>query len=431
MTNKYEFNWQEYATSLLDGSPLAPDTLDRAKYASFITNFLVKNTSENGYVINLNAPWGTGKTYFLQRWILDINQKHPFVYIDAWKQDYSNDPMLSVVASITEQLGSFLPIENQIMSKFGAHAFRFLKAAAPAITKSLVKKFSGVDLDDLTKSKIDDSSKTGTFDGSVASDITKVLVSDHNEKLKSVTHLKEVMVQLVEAVIALDNDLSYPIFIFIDELDRCRPTYAIEMLEVIKHFFNVKNVIFVIATDTEQLQHSVKAVYGLGFDAERYLSRFFNRRFTLNQAKRVGFVQEKAAYLPEMKTEDFRGFPTIFNKKNVATIVSNTADAFNLSLRDTEQLLDKVQGVLSNNYKGMNLYALTILFVLYERHNSLFQSILSNNNEKFESELKTLDDSEKKFPFPFFISVIRYNRGHNPFYRRTIQIRRKPYNNDS
>lgn len=402
MIEKYEFDWKE-ATVSLDGRPLAPDALDRAKYASFITNFLVNGASKSGYVINLNAPWGTGKTYFVQRWMLDIYQKHPFVYIDAWKQDYSDDPMLSVVASITEQLGSLLPKENQIMNEFGAHASRFLKAAAPAITKGLVKKFSGIDLDVLSDSKNDGEPDPGVFDGSASSDITKALVSDHNEKLKSVAHLKVVISQLVEAVKSLNTEYSYPIFIFVDELDRCRPTYAIKMLEVIKHFFNVENVIFVIATDTEQLQHSVKAVYGLGFDAERYLSRFFNRRFTLNQAKRSVFVREKSDHLPAMKTEDFRGFPSIYRNLDVSMIVSSVADAFNLSLRDTEQLLDKVQGVLANNYKGMNLYALTILFVLYERHNSLFWSILSHYNENLDNELNILDDSILSFKFYFYL----------------------------
>lgn len=53
-----------------------------------------------------------------------------------------------------------------------------------------------------------------------------------------------------------------PAFIFIDELDRCRPSYAVEMLETIKHIFDISGVVFVVATDTEQLQHAVKVVYG-------------------------------------------------------------------------------------------------------------------------------------------------------------------------
>ncbi|QDE47832.1 hypothetical protein EIN43_17235 [Enterobacter hormaechei] len=65
-----------------------------------------------------------------------------------------------------------------------------------------------------------------------------------------------------------------PTFIFIDELDRCRPNYAIDMLETIKHLFDINNVVFVIATDKEQLSHSICSVYGSGFDATRYLDRF-------------------------------------------------------------------------------------------------------------------------------------------------------------
>ncbi|WP_419182173.1 P-loop NTPase fold protein [Pantoea ananatis] len=38
--------------------------------------------------------------------------------------------------------------------------------------------------------------------------------------------------------------LSYPLFVFVDELDRCRPTYAIEMLETIKHLFSIENVVY-------------------------------------------------------------------------------------------------------------------------------------------------------------------------------------------
>lgn len=75
---------------------------------------------------------------------------------------------------------------------------------------------------------------------------------------------------LVECIPSHNNK----VFILIDELDRCRPSYAIEMLETIKHFFELKNYVFVVATDTEQLSHSVKAVYGDFFDGKEYLSRF-------------------------------------------------------------------------------------------------------------------------------------------------------------
>ena len=65
--------------------------------------------------------------------------------------------------------------------------------------------------------------------------------------------------------------VQLPLFVFVDELDRCRPDYAIELLEGIKHLFGVPGVYFVVATNTVQLGESVKAVYGSGFDGVRYL----------------------------------------------------------------------------------------------------------------------------------------------------------------
>jgi predicted KAP-like P-loop ATPase len=62
----------------------------------------------------------------------------------------------------------------------------------------------------------------------------------------------------------------------VDELDRCRPTYAIQTLELVKHLFNVPGLIFIFALDIEQLSHSVQTVYGQNMDAQGYLCRFFD-----------------------------------------------------------------------------------------------------------------------------------------------------------
>nr|WP_279504657.1 P-loop NTPase fold protein [Aeromonas veronii] len=78
----------------------------------------------------------------------------------------------------------------------------------------------------------------------------------------------------------------------IDELDRCRPSYAVEMLETIKHIFDIPKVVFVLATDTEQLQHAIKVIYGDGFDAQNYLGRFFMRRFNLPLVSTKVFIEE-------------------------------------------------------------------------------------------------------------------------------------------
>ena len=61
--------------------------------------------------------------------------------------------------------------------------------------------------------------------------------------------------------------------VMIDELDRCRPSYAVEFLETAKHLFVVNQVVFVLAINRKQLAHAVRALYGNEFEAEAYLRR--------------------------------------------------------------------------------------------------------------------------------------------------------------
>lgn len=128
---------------------LPADTLKRGKYAKFLHNYLVDNSSQRGYVLNLNAQWGAGKTYFINRWIDSIKDAHPVVYIDAWKQDYSDDPMLTVVSSIIDALEEHLPAGNKKAIALKNKATRFFKAAAPLLMKGLIKKATGMNIDDV------------------------------------------------------------------------------------------------------------------------------------------------------------------------------------------------------------------------------------------------------------------------------------------
>ncbi len=81
-----------------------------------------------------------------------------------------------------------------------------------------------------------------------------------------------------------------PLMVMIDELDRCRPSYAVELLKVAKHLFSVDRIVFVLAVNCDQFAHSVKALYGNDFDAEGYLRRFFDVDFKLPGPERQAFI---------------------------------------------------------------------------------------------------------------------------------------------
>ncbi|EKB13653.1 P-loop NTPase fold protein [Aeromonas veronii] len=98
MAERTVFDWQAPITwdgpGAIDGvvEKLAGDRLERARYAEFLTNYLAAEGKQRNYVLNLNAEWGAGKTWFIKRWYMELKAHYPTVYIDAWQQDFPMIP---------------------------------------------------------------------------------------------------------------------------------------------------------------------------------------------------------------------------------------------------------------------------------------------------------------------------------------------------
>ncbi len=87
------------------------------------------------------------------------------------------------------------------------------------------------------------------------------LLKTHENRKDAIAGFRQSLQMLVEQIVE-DPNLHLPMFVMVDELDRCRPTYAIELLEGIKHLFGVPRVCFVVATNLDQLAESAKAICG-------------------------------------------------------------------------------------------------------------------------------------------------------------------------
>lgn len=267
------------------------DFMGRKPSSEFLTRYILAN--DHVKVLNVNSPWGAGKTFFLNRWKADLSKEHVCIMFNAWETDYSAEPLLALITCIEQQTKDNLDVTateaGQRTVNLGAD---ILRKAAPLIAKGLVKKFIGVELDELL----------GKDGGDNLADSTKDLVSSLiDDQSKTAKHVGEFKAAVVERLgsAAENNGLIAPAFIFIDELDRCRPTYAIELLERIKHFFELDDCRFVIASDSTQLAHSIRAVYGQGFSSERYLNRFFDAEFNLDNSDIFNMVHR---CLPEIPT---------------------------------------------------------------------------------------------------------------------------------
>ncbi len=229
--------------------------------------------------------------------------------------------------------------------------------------------------------------------GELASTMVKQLIDEHDGKKKAIDDLKVHVEKWVDNVVT-HKKLKYPAFIFIDELDRCRPSYAVEMLETIKHIFDIKGIVFVVATDTEQLQHAVKAIYGEGFDARLYLGRFFNSRFSLKAPDLKNFL-EVHTDISKLSGEYLTNagiqiLPPNDDAKVTLSNISVILDAFKVPPRTAIQIADRLVATISNMPKDskIDILIMTTLLCFNEEDNELFKKITSgklvhkNNKDK-------------------------------------------------
>ena len=260
------------------------DYLKREQVAKDFTNLL--RTVEQSFVVALNAPYGSGKTFFLKRWQCDLpKDEFVSVFFNAWDTDFCNQPFIAFMHAILSQLKhtetsnteAFQTRWKNVKSAGVKIALGLgkdlLKHTIPATGDAIAGMVSNPEIskgvsDGLTSAfnQGDQAISGNTFETGTQVD----LFDEYKKRRAELESFKQTLRALVQE---FDGK---KLVIFVDELERCRPTYAVELLECIKHLFDVDGIIFVLATDRSQLQHTISNLYGNGMDSEGYLRRFID-----------------------------------------------------------------------------------------------------------------------------------------------------------
>lgn len=239
------------------------DEFKREPIAEKIITLLMSDIDLSPMIID--GDWGTGKSEFCHKLINKFKDEHSndgqIIYIDAFKADHADNPLMTILAEIMELLPE---VDKPTFIKKVLPFLRYtIKTAAKAGVSHILKE-NADDIADGLEASIQDAANTA-IDATVTS-----LLKDHAEAEQNLKTLQSLLEELAK---------DKPIIIFIDELDRCRPDFSVHMLEVIKHTFNVKNVKFVLVTNTTQLKAAINHAYGSSINASRYLDKFI--KFTI------------------------------------------------------------------------------------------------------------------------------------------------------
>ena len=348
-----------------------------------------RENSENGLVILLNGSWGSGKSTFLddfEQAIIESDNYELFCRYNSYEFDFYETSYIPFFSEIEDRLklGSDF---NKIIKCLGRDAFNFSLCTLYMMINAITKTVN-MDLNDIKDNMVD--------------------IQDE-DYLKNFNDFKKCKEEIKRKI---KNICKKKIQIFIiDELDRCKPNFAMETLEIIKHFFDVDNCVFVIAVDKMQLQESAKTIYGQGMDSAKYFSKFFDYQHNLfsldfyetidiNEIKELDGIIKQSAKIFEILNVSTRDSKKIFNEfvikyKNFTDINNSWSleqsifMIFLLTLKYIDLLF--YNEILHGNYPQFSKKLINSLESKLNNYHSLLNTKIGSENETFDSVLRNLD----------------------------------------
>ncbi|MFQ2244863.1 KAP family P-loop NTPase fold protein [Aeromonas enteropelogenes] len=322
------------------------DVLQRKYFGEALSNMVTRTTDD--LVISIDGQWGEGKTTFVKMWqgLLKENGV-PSIYIDAFQNDYTDDAFISIASSINTYVEQYAP-ETEAKAHFSDKAkkvgIRLLSWSAKiGIKAATLGAIKGSDIEALSEIGSDIASDTSES----ISALIQERLSSHTKESELIQSFKE---SLSEIPNAIKENRSGRLVIIIDELDRCRPSFAVEILEKIKHFFSVKNVVFVLVMHKSQLEEAIKSVYGENIDAHTYLHKFINIETSLPKRLNSYHGHDISAYINRLL--QLHELELWGDEHHIHDSLKPIGQHFNLSLRQLEKVFTNLAIIYSTSEKN-------------------------------------------------------------------------------
>lgn len=299
---------------------LENDTLGRNGKLNKLIELL--NGIKGNKIISLDGKWGCGKTFFLKQLeyinkndvtlkgglsdtnIQGFKEKYCVYYYNAWENDMHNSPLLSLIYSL---INVFPEEKDQTASDKIEIPFDVIECL-----KTISYNF--INLDKVKSYK------------------------DLTDEIHTSEEKKNALNNIINQILPDDKRLIF----IVDELDRCKPDYAVNMIEVIKHFYLNERIIFLLGTNNLQLSHTISNYYGSNFDGCGYLNKIYNLVIELDEVSIRKYIETIT-----VRRESSRWCDSGFY---------GVCEYFNFSMREINRLLndfDLLDKYMTTSYGGI------------------------------------------------------------------------------
>ena len=366
------------------GEPYINDQLGRKTFGDALVNLLTFAKGE--FTLAIDGQWGDGKTTFAKMWREQLKDAgFHAIYFDAFANDHGQDPFTPISALL---LGAIRPetetTAKETKEKFATMGVKLLQigrrvalrtATAGAIDENDVKEI----LDALTSNETDEA--LSALDKRFA---------EYQIDESELSEFRSLLSELAQ----IDRP-EQPLVIILDELDRCRPTFALSLLEKVKHFFSVEGIVFVFVMNSKEMCACINHVYGTSFDARQYLHKFVDVECTL-PAKRDTHWREShyIVYTRHLLNAYELDKRPDYNENR--DFLVDLAEAFDLSLRDMQKVCRTV--ALYSDAHGQQhapLPGITcLLAVLKVCQRNTYNALANNEHVSLETILNILEGTD-------------------------------------
>ena len=253
-------------------SAFADDCFGRKEFADNLLKLIKNQKDYESRVIAIKADFGLGKTFFAKELeklmgehlnnLQDLPKIYPH-YINIWKDDYTNEPLLALLYALENIADKYQNLWNKKTIRCIKNKFWAIFESTPKFGKFIAK----------AKNNLKEIKENNKF--------------DNIESYKNIT-------DNIEKAFKRHNDKKF--VIIIDEIDRCIPEYAIRFLETLKHFFDIQGLYFILMFNEKHLQKSIKKQFCY-IDFTLWKDKFIDLEFDLsifhNQENFIEYLVKK------------------------------------------------------------------------------------------------------------------------------------------
>lgn len=318
---------------------------DRRRYGRLLRKLLFMD--DEPLTVSVEGPWGGGKTEFLNMFGTELREEGiKCVHIDAWKGSLVGDPLSAIVSSILGEV-----ISDKSSQGIEVKVEQVKKRAKRASVLLLRNLLSKVTLE------------------AVGDNVQKALLGEYDipdaiwDYHRSIEIVEDVRTSLETLIVEVGVG---EIVLIVDELDRCRPEYALLYVETIVHFLEISGLKCILAVDYQQLEGMLTTIYGKSCKPDEYLRKVIDYRLELPQENKRLYVQHCSSVRGIQKIFTDSGYDQSQVQASIE-IFGRYAEYLGMSLRTIDAFINALALLLVSSSPRNNPFP-SVFIVLYVLH---------------------------------------------------------------